>query len=160
MKEKMKNILDHMVSKESSFGIKSYKDVGNDIFELETPYTEYGQYRTFLKYEPNNSMDMFRVEVRHIFASINVRVDPTTAASQLLTMLGRNVGSWQDSTAYLGIQSGDGEYYAVLNSFQHFVMKWNDEDIAEALHLLFFDMTMGLTMKDSSLTMMKEFSEE
>ncbi len=160
MKEKMENILDHMVRKESGFGIKSYKYVGDDIFELETQYSEYGPYRTFLKYEPNNSMDMFRVEVRHIFASINVRVDPTTAASQLLTMLGMNVGSWQDSTGYLGVQSGNGEYYAVLNSFQHFMMKWNDEDIAEALHLLFFDITTGLTMKDPLLTMMKEFSEE
>lgn len=160
MKEKMKSILAHMVRKESSFGIKSYKDVGDDTFQLETPFSEYGPYLTFLRYEPNNSMDMFRVEVRHIFASINVRVDPTTAASQLLTMLGSNVGSWQNSTGYLGVQSGNGEYYAVLNSFQHFVMKWNDEDIADALHLLFFDITTGLTTKDPSLTMIKEFSEE
>src|ERR1051325_4954189 len=156
----MKNILDHMVRKESGFGIKSYKYAGDDVFELETPYSEYGPYRTFLRYEPNNSMDMFRVEVRHIFASINVRVDPTTAASQLLTMLGMNVGSWQDTSGYLGIQSGNGEHYAVLNSYQHFVMKWNDEDIAEALLLLFFDMTTGLAVKDFSLTMLKEFSEE
>ena len=60
----------------------------------------------------------------------------------------------------LGIQLGNGEYYAVLNNHQHFVMKWNDEDIAEALHLLFFDITTGLTVKDLSLTMLKEFSEE
>jgi hypothetical protein len=92
LKDKMKNILDRMVRKGSGFGIKSYKYAGDDVCELETPYSEYGPYRTFLRYEPNNSMDMFRVEVRHIFASINVRVDPTTAASQLLTMVGRNEG--------------------------------------------------------------------
>jgi hypothetical protein len=155
MREKMKSILDHMVRKGSSMGIKSYKDAGQDTFELETPYTEHG-HRTWLRYEPNNSMDMFRVEVRHIFASVDVRVDPTTAASQLLTMLGGNVGSFLTSTAYLGVELRNGKYYAILNSFQHFVMNWSNEDIAEALSLLFFDLMAGLMMEDSSLTMLKE----
>jgi hypothetical protein len=158
MRQKIKTILDHMVRKESPMGISSYKDAGEDTFELETAYTPYG-HRTWLRYEPNNSMDMLRVEVRHVFGYIDVRVDPTTAASQLLTMLGRNAGSFQTTTAYLGIELVDGKYYALLNSFQHFVAKWSDEDIAEALSLLFFDMMAGLMVGDSSLTMLKELSE-
>ncbi|HMG73976.1 MAG TPA: hypothetical protein VK582_10780 [Pyrinomonadaceae bacterium] len=45
-------------------------------------------------------------------------------------------------------------FYATLNSFHHYMAKLDDADIARALSLHLFDITMGLTLSDS-LTMLK-----
>ena len=159
MKQKIINILNSMVREEGAMGIKSFKESGNDSFELETQLSEYG-HRTWLKYEPTGDMEMFRVEITHFFGQLDVQINPQIAAGQLLRMLAKNTGSFETTTAFIGVQSIEDTFYATLNSFHHFVSSWRDEDIAKALNLHFFDLTMGLMTKDTSLTMLKLFGDE
>jgi hypothetical protein len=153
MKEKIKRILGHL-TKQDGVGIKSYKENPDGSFELETDLSEFG-HRTHLKYEATGDNELFRVEIAHIFGLVDVRIPPTDAAGQLLRMLAHNTGSFGSTTAFIGVKPVDDKFYATLNSFHHFMTKWDDADIAGALSLHLFDLTMGLGLSDPSLTMLK-----
>jgi len=60
---------------------------------------------------------------------------------------------------FIGVEPAENKFHATLNSFHHFLASWSDEDIAEALNLHFFDLMMGLALKDTSLTMLKSFGD-
>ena len=153
MKEKIKSILGHL-TKQDGIGIKSYKENPNGSFDLETDLSEFN-HRTHLKYEATGDNELFRVEIAHIFGLLHVRIPPADAAAQLLRMLALNTGSFGSTTAFIGVKPIGDKFYATLNSFHHFMTKWDDADIARALSLHLFDLTMGLTVSDSSLTMLK-----
>lgn len=140
--------------KQDGVGIKSYTENSDGSFELETDLSEFG-HRTHLKYEATGDNKLFRVEIAHIFGLFDVRIPPTDAAGQLLRMLAHNKGSFGSTTAFIGVKPVDDKFYATLNSFHHFMTKWDDADIAQALSLHLFDLTMGLGLSDSSLTMLK-----
>lgn len=159
MEEKIRRILDHLVQMENRWGVKSYKQGPDGSFELETQLSEYN-HQTLLKYEATNDNEMFRIEIMHVFGYLDVHLPPQAAAGQLLRMLAHNTGSFGSTTAYIGVTSDEDTFYATLNSFHHFVTSWSDADIAKALSLHFFDLTMGLLTKDTSLTMLKMFGED
>lgn len=160
MKQKIMNILNHMIREGGTIGINSYELVGSHTFKLVTQLSEFG-HETWLKFEPTGDMAMFRIEITHVFGYIDTSVTPEVAANQLLLMLSRNNGSFANTTAFVGVQQrkGDPRLYATLHSFHHFVAAWKDEEIAEALRLHFFDLSMGLVTKDASLTILKMFGE-
>lgn len=154
MKEKLKNILDHMVQQGTIGGVKNYKEDPDGSFELETPLSEYN-HQTLLKYEATSNGELFRVEITHVFAYLDVEIAPDAAAGQLLRMLSHNSGSFNGTTAFIGVASHEGSFLATLNSVHHFLTSWSDADIAKALSLHFFDLHMGLVTKDTQLTMLK-----
>lgn len=160
MKQKIKNILDHMV-RHPGAGIKSYKEHANGSFEVETALSE-SKHQTFLKYEATGDNSMFRIEIMHVFGYLDVHIPPQNAAGQLLRMLAHNTGSFSNTTAFVGVKSDQdtGKFFATLNSFHHFITNWSDAEIAEALNLHFFDLAMGFTTKDTSLTMLKMFGDK
>lgn len=153
MKEKIKSILGHL-TKQDGVGIKSYKENPDGSFELETDLSEFG-HQTQLKYEATGDSELFRVEIAHIFGVFDVRIPPEQAAGQLVRMLAHNTGSFSNTTAFIGVKPVEDNFYATLNSFHHFMTKWEDAEIARALSLHLFDLTMGLTTSDPSLTMLK-----
>lgn len=159
MKQKVINILDCMVreAEERSVGVKSYEQVSDNIFKLETELSQFG-HQTRLRYEATGDNEMFRIELTHTFGYLDVRIDPQHAAAQLLLMLEKNTGSFESTTAFIGVERKD-KLYVTLNSFHHFVTAWNDKEIAKALTLHFFDLTMGFMVRDGSLTMLKIFGD-
>ena len=159
MKEKIKNILDHLVKEERGVGIQGYKENPDGSYELETDLTQFN-HRTLLKYEATADNELFRVEIAHIFALFNVEIPPADAAGQLLRMLAHNTGSFGTTTAFIGMKPVGETFYATLNSFHHFVSKWEDADIARALSLHFFDLTMGLVLSDPALTMLQYLGDQ
>jgi hypothetical protein len=160
MKQKITNILNLMIREDNSVGIKSFQVIGDDSFDLKTNLSEFG-HQTRLRFEPTGDNAMFRVEITHVCGYLDIRIGPDQAAGQLLRMLMGNTGSFQNTTAFVGVQRYDGDdtFYVTLNSFHHFVTSWSDEEIAGALRLHLFDLTMGLVVKDSSLTMLKMYGE-
>ena len=158
MKEKIIGILTQLMNQEG-IGIKSYKENVDGSFELETDLTEFG-HKTLLKSEFTGDHKLFRVEITHIFGLFDVRIPPTDAAGQLLRMLAHNTGSFSSTTAFLGVKPVEERFYATLNSFHHFMAKWDDSDIANALSLHLFDLRMGLCTSDPSLTMLKMLGDE
>lgn len=161
MKHKIVNILNRMVQEGDSIGIKSFEEISANTFKLETQLSEYG-HGTWLRFEPTGDMEMFRVEITHVFGYLDIQLAPSIAANQLLRMLAGNTGSYGNTTAFIGVQKleGDDTLYVTLNSFHHFVTAWSDEEIAKALKLHFFDLMMGLVTKDASLTILKMFGDE
>jgi hypothetical protein len=161
MREKIKNILDHMIKSGSKWSVKSYTENPDGSFELETKMSEYN-HLTFLQYSATGDNEMFRIEIKHVFGFVDVDIPPQNAAGQLLRMLAHNTGSFSDTTAFIGVESDDdtGTFYATLNSFHHFVSSWSDADIAKALSLHLFDLMMGLTTKDTALTMLGMFGDD
>lgn len=157
MQEKIKSILGHL-TRQDGVGIKSYKENSDGSFELETDLSEFG-HRTNLKYEATGDNELFRVEIAHTFGLLDVRIPPEQAAGQLLRMLAHNTGSFTNTTAFIGVKPVGDKFYATLNSFHHFLSKWDDADIANALSVHFFDLTMGLMVSDSSLTMLKTLGD-
>ncbi|HEV2707773.1 MAG TPA: hypothetical protein VGV59_17775 [Pyrinomonadaceae bacterium] len=153
MNGKIRNILEQLMKKQGAISILRYRDAGDSTFELTTNLSDIS-HRTWLKYEFTGDMEMFRVEIRHRFGEINKNVDTLTAARQLFTMLHKNIGSYGTSTAYIGIELEGDKSYAALNSFHHFLTKWSDEDIAQALHLHFFDLATSMLMDDANLTIL------
>lgn len=108
MKQKITNILNLMTREDGSVGITSFKDRGDDSFDLKTNLSDLG-HRTRLRFEPTGDNAMFRVEVTHVCGYLDVRIGPDQAAGQLLSMLMRNTGSFQTSTAFMGVQRYDGD---------------------------------------------------
>lgn len=161
MKQKIINVLSRMVREDGSIGVKSYREISDDTFQLETQLSEFG-HQTWLRFEPTGDMELFRVELTHVFGYLDIQLAPNIAANQLLRMLAKNTGSFETTTAFVGVQQGrdNNKLYVTLNSFHHFVSAWSDEDIAKALSLHFFDLTMGLMTKDTSLTILKMFGDE
>jgi hypothetical protein len=153
MKDKIKNILDHLKMQEG-VGIKSYKENPDGSFDLETDLSEFG-HQTNLKYEATGDNELIRIQITHVFGVFEVRIPPADAAGQLLRMLTHNTDSFTSTTAFIGAKPVGDKFYATLNSFHHFMTKWDDADIARALSVHLFDLTMGLTLSDPALTMLK-----
>lgn len=161
MQERIQNILNQAISLEEFKYIHGYRQLNGPYqFELETFYTEYG-HQTFLKYIPTDDLEFVRIEIKHRFGFLDVDREFEVTAKQLMLLLERNVGQFQGTSSFIGVEYEDQAdiFYAVLGSVHHFVTSWSDEDIANALTLHIFDMTMGLAVKDSSLTILKFFGD-
>lgn len=160
MKHKIRSILEHMIQQPGMAGVKGYEEQDDDSFTLKTHLSD-SNHRTYLKYEVTGDNSMFRIEIKHVFGYLDVNISPNDAAGQLLSMLAKNTGSFNNTTAFIGVEQKErtGPIFATLNSFHHFLTSWSDADIAEALYLHFFDLVMGFTTKDKSLTMLKFFGD-
>ncbi|MGA3026506.1 MAG: hypothetical protein ABSF98_17220 [Bryobacteraceae bacterium] len=120
MKDTVRSVLKQMIRSEGAFGIRSFREMPDDSFRLETALSEFG-HKTFLKYEATRDNEMFRIEIRHVFGRFAFDVPPTAAADQLLKMLTRNTGSFGETTAFIGAYPQGDTVYATLNSVHHFV---------------------------------------
>jgi hypothetical protein len=159
MKQRVESILRYMTELPSSTSLKGFAENQDGSFALQTELSSFG-HQTQLKYEATGDNHMFRIEIVHTFGYLDKDVAPNTAANQLLRMLAHNTGSFSTTTAFMGVVSLNNRLEATLNSFHHFLSKWSDEEIAEALSLHLFDLTMGLTTQDPSLTMLRMFGDE
>jgi hypothetical protein len=106
-------------------------------------------------------MEFLRIEIKHRFGYLDIEGEPNryVVANQLLGLLRRNVGAFQGTTAFLGVEVEDSKFYATLGSVHHFVTTWSDKDIASALTLHIFDIITGLMVSDTSITILKHFGD-
>lgn len=157
--ERMRNIL-NLATKSANFKyIEAYKEIaGSYQLELTTAYSEFG-HRTYLRYEFTGDAEFIRIEIKHRFGYVDPDDEPNVVANQLMGLLRRNIGAFNGTTAFLGVEFEDGKFFATLGSFHHFVATWSDKDIASALTLHIFDIVTGLMTSDSSLTILKRFGE-
>lgn len=142
-RERMFGILNFIKSK-GLLGLKDFLEDDANSFEIKTPYAEYG-HRTWLTYERNNDGSAVRIELAHIFGSLDF--DKGVNPNHLLRLLSTNIPSFQNSSAYIGVKDMDGTHFVSLNSTLIFLTKWSDEDIADALSILLFDLVTGLALE-------------
>jgi hypothetical protein len=134
MDQKIRNIM-NCLSKE--FETDS-KQVSENIFELST---KLANHRAFLEFEV--SSDILRIEMRYVFGCINN--EKNIGVKALTQMLMENVGTFQRSSAYLGLKDVKGTLLTALCSYHIFNEKWEDRDIAHIIGLALFDI-MGWFM--------------
>ncbi len=159
MQDKVRNILKEATLSDSFKHIEAYKEIAGPYqFELTTAYSEYG-HRTLLRYEPTGDMKFIRIEIKHRFGFLDLDGEFDVVAKQFLRLLGSNIGGFNGTTAFLGVELEGDTFYATLGSFHHFVAAWSDKDIASALTLHIFDIITGLMATDSSLTILKFFGD-
>lgn len=159
MQDKIRNVLNQATQSDNFKYIVAYKEIpGKYQFELITAYSKYG-HQTLLRYEATGDLEFVRIEIKHRFGYLDIDGEPNAVANQLLGLLRRNIGAFNGTTAFLGVEFEDGKFYATLGSFHHFVTKWSDKDIANALTLHIFDIITGLMVSDASLTILKHFGD-
>lgn len=142
-RERVFRMLNIIKSKEL-LGLKDFREEDANSFEIKTSYAEYG-HRTWLTYEPNNDGSAVRMELAHILGIMDF--DKGVNPNHLLRLLSMNIPSFQNSSAYIGVKDMDGTYFVSLNSTLIFLTKWSDEDIADALSILLFDLVTGLAFE-------------
>ena len=121
----------------TDFGYSS-KALGENNFEVSPPIPNC-DHRLFLKFEVTD--DIVRAESRYMFGNLNLEAGIGT--QDLLDMLVENNGSFQATSAYLSVKILEGFPYVCLNSYQRFLAKWENKDIADILQLQFLDLQMG-----------------
>jgi hypothetical protein len=157
MKQRIINILNFMVKEEGQPTVKSYSEVSENVFQLETFVSPSG-HQTWLEYEVSPNEQILNVEIIHVFGRIDLTASPTPidGVQQLLLMLRKNTGSYQGSSAYIGVQQAkDGPILATLNTSQNLLTKWGDEDIAKSLHVSFMGLIQNVMFTNSALTILK-----
>jgi hypothetical protein len=64
--------------------------------------------------------------------------------TDVLRLLIENSSTFQDTSAYIGIDIIDDVPEASLNTYHHFLFKWEDRDIAEIISIQVLDIKVGL----------------
>ena len=153
MKERMQTILSILKAKglEGLTGsIVDFRPHGATSFVLQTNLSGH---KTFLRYETTGDDEVLRIEITHGFGHLDLSrtADPTEF---LLELLQENVPSFRSSGAYLGLKKESTRLIVCLTSTHQFVATMSDNDIAEVLSIVIFDLKMGvsLTFPDPVIT--------
>ena len=140
MRERLLRILG-LLKSTGAIGLKDFREEDATSFEIKTAYAG-DDHRTWLKYELNNDGSAVRMELTHLFGYLDF--EPGVGPRDLLELMSMNLPSFQNSSAYLGTRQHEGTVFVSLNSTIIYLTKWSDEDIADALSIHLFDLTMGL----------------
>ena len=79
-------------------------------------------HKAFVNFEVSD--DVIRVEMKYLFGVINQEID--IGFKDIVRMLIENTGSFQKTSAYLSVVINDDTPYLFLNSYHHFLTKWED----------------------------------
>lgn len=110
-------------------------------FELDWSLSKF-DHRTFLKFEISG--DVLRVDIKHAFGHVNL--ERGVSGEDFLKMLLENVGTFQKTSAYLGIKVIDETPATLLLSCPIFLLKWESRDIADVIQLHLLDIKNGFIM--------------
>ena len=84
----------------------------------------------------------FRVDIKHAFGHVNL--ERGISGEDFLKMLLENVGTFQKTSAYLGIKVIDETPATLLLSCPIFLFKWESKDIADVIQLHLLDIKLSL----------------
>ncbi|MBV9214945.1 MAG: hypothetical protein JO053_02115 [Acidobacteria bacterium] len=104
--------------------------------------------------------DVFTIEFRYLFAGIeNMSMDMESAFRQYFALLENNDGSFFGTGSYISIvRSPDGNIHVPLQTMLHFLVEFEDQQVARILSFQLAGMFKGLeNWWDDSLTMLRRF---
>lgn len=141
MRERILGILTRLKAKAGGGlvgGISDFKSEGKTSFELTTRMSQQG-HRTWLKYESTNDSDVIRIEITHWFGYLDL-TKTSDPVQFLLEMSQQNVPSFRNSSTCLGVKVASPYPLINLNATHHFLDRMSDEDIADILSIVLFDL--------------------
>jgi RNA polymerase subunit RPABC4/transcription elongation factor Spt4 len=133
MDPKVQKILDHL-AKESEYPAAQVDD---NVFEITDKLPP--EHKIILSFMI--TADILRVGFEYIFGTVNM--DEGISAEELMAMLICNVGSFQGTSAFIGVKVVGDMPYTILCNEHYFHMKWDDIDIADILSLQIADIKMA-----------------
>lgn len=141
MKHRILNILANLTKNGS---ITQFGEVGENNFEVATQYSEFGHF-TWLKFEVSG--DVLRMKFSHLFGAL--MVENGADARDLLRVLMSNRDSYKATSAYLSAEFDD-SFLVYLENSHFYLLKWEDEDIADAISIQFLDL-IGLGLGEAPM---------
>ncbi len=156
MSERMANVLNLMTTTSLPDYLKGFQQVREDTFTLQTTLSDF-DHRTSLGFSGLDSAYLW-IYLTHVFGTL----DPNTTKEHLQHILSLNNESYNGSGAFIAVTHNpdNNVFYASLRSHQIFLTKWSDEDIADTLATLLFNMFMAVGISASSAIKDFEVSEE
>ena len=137
MRDRILNILRHLISREGMLAPLSYEGDSNS-FEIGTSYSHFG-HKTFINFDMTE--ELLRTSVAHFFGYLDT--ENGINAEQLLQLLMYNKPSFQNSSGYLAVSPIEGGFLVSLHSSPLLLLKWDDKDIAEVLYATLFDLVIN-----------------
>jgi hypothetical protein len=151
MKGRILNILASLTKNGS---ITQFGEVSENNFEVATKYSEFG-HLTWLKFEVSG--DVLRMRFSHLFGAL--MVENGADAKDLLRVLMSNRDSFKATSAYLSAEF-DEHFFTYLENSHFYLLKWEDEDIADAISIQFLDLVgLGLGETPKPIRMFEQRSK-
>ena len=132
MRDRILNILNALIKDGC---ITQFAEDGENTFEVVTKYSVFDM-MTWLKFEITG--DVMRMRFTHLMATLDIDegVDP----EDLVKVLMSNRYSYRWTSGYFSVNYLGGFYYVYLENSHFYLLKWSDEDIADAISLQFLDL--------------------
>jgi hypothetical protein len=132
MKQRPLNILSALVKGGS---ISRFAEDGESKFEVFTEYSVFDM-MTWLKFEITG--DVMRVRFTHLLGTLDV--DDGVNPQDLIKVLMANRYSYNWTSGYFSVNLLEKFFYVYLENTHFYLLKWTDEDIADAMSLQFLDL--------------------
>jgi hypothetical protein len=154
--ERIANVLNLITTTNLPDYLKGFQRVREDTFDLQTTLSDF-DHRTSLGFSGLDSAYLW-IYLTHVFGTL----DPNTTIEHLQHILSLNNESYNGSGAFISVTHNpdNNGFHVSLRSHQIFLTKWSDEDIADALATLLFNMFMAVGISASSAIRDFEVSEE
>lgn len=135
MNDRLLNILNILIDKGS---ITRFAEDGENNFEVFTKYSVFDM-MTWLKFEITG--DVMRVRFTHLMGTLDL--DQGANPRDLINVLVTNRYSYKRTSGYFSVNYLDEFFWVYLENTHFYLLKWRDEDIADAISLQFLDL-LGL----------------
>jgi hypothetical protein len=132
MKERLINILNELVK---AGCISRFSEDGDSNFEVFTKYSAFDM-MTWLKFEITGNV--MRVRFTHLMGTLDV--DGGVNPQDLVQVLMANRFSYNWTSGYFSANLLEKFFYVYLENAHFYLLKWRDEDIADAISLQFLDL--------------------
>src|SRR5437016_2674402 len=132
MRDRIINVLNALVNKGC---ITKFSEDGENNFEVFTEYSVFDM-MTWLKFEITG--DIMRVRFSHLMATLDI--DEGVNPGDLIKILMSNRYSYRWTSGYFSVNYLGDFYYVYLENSHFYLLKWNDEDIADAISIQFLDL--------------------
>jgi len=132
MNARLLNILNVLKSKDC---ITRFAEDGENNFEVFTQYSAFDM-MTWLKFEITS--DVMRVRFTHLMGTLELST--SVNPRDLINVLMSNRYSYKWTSGYFSVNYLGDEFWVYLENSHFYLLKWDDEDIADAISLQFLDL--------------------
>jgi len=119
--------------------ISRFSEDSENNFEVFTQYSAAFDMMTWLKFEVTS--DVMRVRFTHLLGTLDLNQEFNP--HDLINVLMSNRNSYNWTSGYFSVNYLGDEFWVYLENSHFYLLKWHDEEIADAMSLQFLDL-LGL----------------
>ncbi|MDX6577593.1 MAG: hypothetical protein QOE96_3546 [Blastocatellia bacterium] len=156
MSERIVNILNSIKTTGLPDYLKEFQQISEDTFDLQTTLSDFS-HQTRLSFNGLDSAYLW-IYLTHLFGYL----DPLTTTEHLQHILSLNNESYNGSGAFIAVahNTTNNIFQVTLRSHQIFLTKWRDEEIADAVATLLYNILVTVGISASNAVRAFDVSEE